>query len=242
VKSNREYPDDFLRVNLEIQRNVFNACVDFDVKRLVFVGTSCLYPKHAPLPVVEESLLTGPFEPDVEAYAVAKLAGYEFCKAQYDQHGRNYSTVAPCNLYGLGDNYGPSAHVIPALIARVHDCLQTGSPLVVWGDGSAIREFLFADDAADAIGYVLEGWNKPDIVNIGSSIGTSIQTLVKTILRVSGADLEVVWDTSKPVGIERKTFSTRKIQKLGWGPLVSLEVGLKKTWEDYINCKNVRSK
>jgi len=240
VKSNRDRPVDFLLANTKMQNVVMQAAHEFYIEKLVFIATSCLYPKNALLPVSEESLLTGPFEPDVQAYAVAKLAGYELCKAYNRQFSRNFMTVAPCNLYGINDNYGPSAHVIPALINKVYEANKTKSPVVVWGDGSAIREFLFADDCADAIDHVFKFWNKPDIINIGSGCGTNIRTLIETIKKVSGLNVEVKWDSSQPTGIYRKTFNTNKIQSLGWGPLHNLEEGLKKTWDDFIHTTNPR--
>ncbi len=242
IKANRDFPVDFLVDNLKIQSAVIHACFDFDVEKLVFVGTSCLYPKNCPLPVTEESLLTGPFEPDVASYAAAKLAGYEMCRAYAHQYGKNFMTVAPCNLYGQGDNYGPSAHVIPALIKRVFECAKTKAPVVVWGDGSQVREFLYADDAADAISFVLEGWNKPDIINIGSGIGTSIRSLVETILLVSGVKVDVVWDRHAPTGIQNKTFKPDKLRHLGWGPEHDLKSGLAKTIMDYASTTKHRFK
>ncbi len=241
VGANKTQPVDFLLQNLQIQDSIFRMAFDFKVKKLVFIGTSCLYPRDAPLPVSEESLLTGPFEPDVSAYSTAKLCGYEMVKAYHQQYGKNYMVVAPCNLFGLGDNYGVSAHVIPALMSRVRECMETNQPLIVWGDGSQVREFLYADDAALAIGQVLELWNKPDLINIGSGIGTRLQNLVELILGVSDAKLEVVWDRSKPTGIPNKTFNIRKITKLDWGPLYSLEEGLKITWEAFIKSKKYRN-
>ncbi len=243
VKANRDQPVDFLLDNLVIQNNVISAAHDFGVNRLVFVGTSCLYPKNAPLPVTEESLLGGPFEPDVSAYATAKLAGYALCKAYSQQYGRNYGTCAPCNLYGINDSYGPAAHVIPALMRKVRKCGQEGGPLVIWGDGSAIREFLFADDCAEAIEFILNGWNSPEIINIGSGIGTNMRSLVASIIKVSGVEVEeVVWDRAEPTGIQHKTFRPDKLRHLGWGPTHTLEEGLSKTWEDFMNNQNLRTK
>lgn len=240
VKANRDRPVDFLLGNLLIQNSVIKAAFDFECEKLVFIATSCLYPKFALIPVEEESLLTGKFEPDVQAYAIAKLAGHELCNAYRSQFGKNFTTVAPCNLYGIGDNYGPSAHVIPGLMNRVLECSKSHKPLSVWGDGNQVREFLFADDCAEAIEFVLNKWNSPDLINIGSGLGTSIKILVDLILGVSGIDLDVVYDKTKPIGIYHKTFSVKKIQKLGWGPIHSLEEGLKKTWADFVNNKNPR--
>ncbi len=242
IKANRDFPVDFLVENLDIQNNVFKAAVEFEVEKLIFIGTSCLYPRNATLPVTEESLMTGPFEEDVASYATAKLAGYAMCKAYSKQYGRNFTTLAPCNLYGLGDNYGPSSHVIPSLIRKVHESSKSRAPVVVYGDGTAIREFLYADDAADAIHFVLNGWNKPDLINVGSGIGTNIRSLVAAIIEASGANVEVVWDRYAPTGIQNKTFNISKIHHLGWGAKHSLQEGLAKTWQDYISSPHHRNK
>ncbi len=205
------------------------------------MATSCLFPKDAPVPVKEPSLLTGPFESSVQAYAIAKLAGWALCKAYAEQYGRNYMTVCPSNLYGPKDNYGPSAHVIPALIKRMHDAMKMEEGLVVWGDGSAIREFLYVDDAADAIGIVLEKWNKPDPINLGSGVGTSIRQLVDKLSETMRFKGDVTWDVSQPTGIPHKTFDISNLKSLGWSPRWSLEDGLKGAVLDFltqpIRCK-----
>jgi GDP-L-fucose synthase len=239
VKSNRDNPVDFLKDNLVIQDLVFDCAWAFGVSKLVFVGTSCMYPRDCPTPVKEEYLFTGPLEPSVEAYATAKIAGYELCKAYFHQYGCNFMTVAPCNLYGIGDKYGPSAHVIPALIKRIHESIKTKEPMEVWGSGDAVREFLYADDAADAIGVVLEKWNTPDLINIGTGHGTTIKGLVDHLMWIAGVGVEVFWDESQPTGIPKKTFDISKISSLGWKPNHTLTEGLAKTWNDY-NCNPVQ--
>ncbi len=242
VKSNRDEPVQFISDNLKLQEAVIGEAHRLGINTLVFVATSCLFPKDAPVPVKESSLLTGPFESSVQAYAIAKLAGWALCKAYAEQYGRNYMTVAPANLFGINDNYGKSAHVVPALIDRIEECVRSGNELVVWGDGSAKRELMFADDCADAIGLVLEKWNKSDLINIGTGVSTSIKELVDILLDVSGHKLNVVWDISQPVGIQNKTFSIEKIKSLGFTPSCDLRSALRKTWEDYKNNPNPKRK
>lgn len=241
VKSNRDLPVQFIADNLKLQEAVIGEAHRQGINTVVFVATSCLFPKDAPVPVKESSLLTGPFESSVQAYAIAKLAGWALCKAYAEQYGRNYMTVCPSNLYGPKDNYGPSAHVIPALITRMRDAMKIGEDLVVWGDGTAIREFLYVDDAADAIGVVLEKWNKPDPINLGSGTGTSIKQLVGRLADTMGFFGDITWDVSQPTGIPHKTFDISNLTSLGWAPRWSLEDGLKNTILDFltqpIRCK-----
>lgn len=235
VKSNRDNPVDYLVLNQFIQLSVIRAAFFYGVSKLVFVGTSCMYPRDCKTPVKEEYLFTGPLEPSVEAYAIAKIAGYELCKAYHQQHGCNFMTVAPSNLYGPGDRYDESSHVIPALIMKMAEAIKNHQPMEVWGNGEQVREFLYSDDAADAIGVVLEKWNTPDLINIGTGYGTTIRGLVDHLNWVAGAGVEVVWDESQPTGIPKKTFDVSKIHNLGWKPAHTLSEGLLKTWEDY-NC------
>lgn len=242
VKANRDQPVDFLKDNLAIQTNVIEASADFGVDKLVSIGTSCLFPKDAPLPVSEDSLLTGPFDPSVQAYAIAKLAGYALCKAYYDQHGKNFTTACPANLFGPGDNFGPSAHVIPGIMNRLQDSIIHNKPLVVWGNGSAIREFLYVDDAASAIQVIMEKWNKPDAINVGTGAGISIRALVTILMEVTGADVPVIWDDSQPTGIQNKTFDISKLKSLGWSPSTSFIDGLEATWKDFTTNPYRRSK
>ncbi len=228
VKSNRDYPVQFIDENLAINSNVIGAAHAFGVQKLVNIGTSCLYPKDSPVPVKETSLMTGPFEPSVAAYATAKLVAYALCNAYRSQHGRNYVTVCPGNLYGDNDNYGKSAHVIPSLIHRAHEAHAEGKPLTAWGDGSAIRDFLHADDAAEAIRVVYEKWDSPDLINIGSGMGTTIKHVAEMISPVA-----IQWDNSEPTGIQEKTFDITRIRSLGWIPTISLEDGLFRTILDH---------
>jgi GDP-L-fucose synthase len=241
VKANRDDPVSFIEDNIAINSNVIGAAHLFGVKKLVNIGTSCLYPKDAVLPVKESSLMTGPFEPDVAAYATAKLMAYVTCNSYRSQYGDNFVTACPANLYGLGDNYGPSAHVIPALIARAYRAKKEGAPLIVWGDGSAVREFLHAEDAATAIQAVLEKWNSPELINIGSGRGTTIKELAELVAERIGVS-KIEWDTTQPVGISRKTFDISRIKSLGWNPCIPLKDGIFSTCSDYINAPNRREK
>jgi GDP-L-fucose synthase len=234
VKANKELPVQFIEDNLAIQGNIIRSCHESKVKKLVMIGTSCLYPENANIPVSEESLMCGKFAPDVAAYATAKLAGLELCRAYWRQYGDRFMTVCPSNLYGLNDNYGPSAHVIPAIIDRAYDAHNNKKPLVVWGDGSAVREFLYADDCANAISYVIDKWNSPDPINIGTGEGTSLRDLVDLIVAVANLKVDIQWDSTKPVGIHKKTFSINKIKSLGWAPKMPICEGLLKTYIDYI--------
>jgi GDP-L-fucose synthase len=240
VKANRDYPADFIVQNLKMQQNVITACHDFGVKHLLFMATSCMFPKNAALPVKESSLFTGSLEDSVEAYAIAKIAGWRMCKAYYEQHGDKFWTLAPANIYGLNDNYGESAHVIPGLIRRYVQACKASEPLTVWGDGSQVREFIFADDVARAIECVLtasqNGFYSPEVVSVGTGIGTTVKELVGHITSVSEGmpKVDVKWDTSQPSGIPRKTFDISRISSLGFKPTVGLKEGLKLALNDYL--------
>jgi GDP-L-fucose synthase len=238
VKANRNYPVNFLLENLRLQNNVIQCSHEWGVRRLVFIGTSCLFPREVEMPVREESLLTGRFEPDVEAYAIAKLAGWRLCKAYYEQYGHMYVTACPSNLYGPNDNYASeSAHVIPALMAKLKHSLEADIPFQVWGAGDQVREFLHSDDAASAIEIVLDRWTSPEVINIGSGKGTTIFELVKTLIEIAGKKPEhVVWDCGQPTGIPRKTFDISKLRALGWEPKITLREGLESTWKEF--CEN----
>ncbi len=233
VGANREHPVNFLIDNLTIQNIVMQAASDYGVKKFINIGTSCMYPDNAPVPVKETSLLTGPFNPDVAAYAVAKLAGYQLGRAFRDQYGKHFVTAVPCNLYGPGDNYGPSAHVIPALFKRMADCERDQKSLSVWGDGSAVREFLHSDDAASALETVLDRYDGPELINLGTGHSTSIAELVRLMCAITGFSGNVRWDISKPTGVQTKTLDVSKLSALGWAPSLSLFQGLSSTWEDF---------
>jgi GDP-L-fucose synthase len=252
VKANQEKPAEFLLENLQIQNNVIEAAHNLKVERLIFIGTSCLFPREAAVPVTEESLLTGTFEPSVEAYSIAKLAGYRLCKAYREQYGDRFTTIAPANMYGPNDNYGPNAHVVAATIRKMYQAAnewigQTmynpdskGPVIEVWGDGSAVREFIYVDDVASAIETVLLIDNPPDLVNVGTGLGVSIRELIADLNITSpyGMAIQPRW-IEGVTGIPRKTFSIEKIKALGWRPKIALKEGLRLTWEDFLE-KNPR--
>jgi GDP-L-fucose synthase len=239
VKANKENPVEFMLENLAMQNNVIEAAHDSGVEKLCFIATSCMFPRDAVLPVSESSLFTGRLEDSVEAYAIAKIAGWRLCKAYWEQYGNNFITIAPSNLYGQNDNYGPDAHVIPALIRRFHEAIKNKIPLEVWGDGSAVREFIFADDVAAAIRVLLEHWKSPEVVNVGTGAATDIKELISAIAVASPHDSipEIKWDSTAPTGIPRKTYCIEKLSALGWKPKTSLREGLKATWADFLTGK-----
>lgn len=241
VKANRDNPVDFLEQNVTINSNVIVACHVFGIKKLVNIGTSCMFPKDAPTPVRESSYMTGPLEPSVESYAMAKMLAFATCNAYRSQHGCDFVTTTPCNLYGPNDNYGPSSHVIPALIRSAFEARKSGKPMKVWGDGSATREFLHSDDAASALKIILADWNLPELINIGSGHGTTIKELASLIANIVGVN-EVEWVKTEPTGIQNKTFDISKITWLGWRPKISLEDGLAQACKDYEFSTNVRFK
>lgn len=233
VKSNRDLPVDFIQNNILINHNVIRLAHELGIKNLVNIGTSCMFPKDSITPVSELSYMTGPLEESVRAYAMAKIAAYETCRAYNTQYGTRYTTVCPANIYGLNDNYSESAHVIPALIAKAYRAKQSGVDLKVWGDGSAVREFIYADDVATAIKAILEVDSlNHDIYNVGTGVGTSIETIAYGIASIFDID-RVVFDPTEPTGIQNKTFDISRISALGWKPSYSLGQGLTKTIEEY---------
>lgn len=233
VHANKSHPVTFLLDNLQMQNNVISSCALYDVETLIFIGTSCMFPRDAALPVPEESLLTGRLDDSVEAYAIAKIAGWRLCKAYWEEFGRRFITVNPSNIYGINDNYGANAHVIPSLIRKFSEARVTSSSPVVWGDGSAVREFIYSDDVASAIDVVIQAWKSPEVISIGTGLSHSIRELVSALTEVSGISMEVKWDASQPVGIPRKTFDVSKLKSLGWTPRISLHEGLSLAWNDF---------
>lgn len=239
VKANRDNPVAFLLENLTIQNNVMRAAHAHGVSQLCFIATSCMFPLEATLPVQETSLLTGRLEGSVEAYAIAKIAGWRLCKAYCEEFGDQFITVAPSNVYGPQDRYDDQAHVIPSLIRKMHNAALTGQSMEVWGDGAAVREFIFSEDVASAIRVLLEHWKSPEVINVGTGIGTTIRDLVAAIGVTSPFNElpPVVWNAAAPVGIPRKTYSIEKLTSLGWKPKFSLHEGLHRTWFDFLNTK-----
>ena len=236
IVANNEYPADFIRDNLLIQTNVITAAHEAGIKKLLFLGSTCIYPKLAPQPMKEEHLLTGELEATNEPYAIAKIAGIKMCQSYNRQYGTNYISVMPTNLYGIQDNFDlHSSHVLPALIRKCHEAKRDGSPSIeVWGTGTPKREFLFSDDLADACVHLMETYNGSDIVNIGVGEDISIAELVEKIKRVVGYEGEIIYNTDKPDGTPRKLVDVTKLHSLGWKASTSLEEGLQETYRWYL--------
>jgi GDP-L-fucose synthase len=235
ILANSTQPVDFLYQNLAIQNNLIHAAHEFGVKKLLFLGSSCIYPKLAPQPLKEEALLTGPLEPTNEWYAVAKIAGIKLCEAFRQQFGSNFISAMPTNMYGPNDNYDlQSSHVLPALIHRFHDAKVSRAPAVTcWGSGSPLREFLYADDLAAGCLFLMEHYNEKLFVNIGSGSEISLRELYNLVKQIVGYPGEIVWDTSKPDGTPRKIMDSSRLFALGWRPKVSLETGIKLAYDDF---------
>ena len=246
IQANNTFPADFIYENLMIQANIIQAAHLNDVHKLLFLGSSCIYPKHAEQPMCEEALLTGTLEPTNEPYAIAKIAGIKLCESYNRQHGRDYRSVMPTNLYGPHDNYHPqNSHVIPALLRRFHEAVQHGDEeLVIWGTGTPMREFLHVDDMAAASIHVMElddatyqANTQPMLshINVGTGVDCTIGQLAKTIAEVTGFTGKLTFDTSKPDGAPRKLMDVSRLKSLGWQASISLEDGLKDAYEWYVN-------
>lgn len=236
IVANNTYPADFLFDNLQIQNNVIHSSYLNGVKKLLFLGSSCIYPKLAPQPLKEDYLLTGLLEPTNEPYAIAKIAGIKMCDAYRAQYGCNFIAVMPTNLYGLNDNYHPqNSHVLPALIRRFHEAKKDNKPSVtIWGTGTPKREFLFADDLAEACFYLMQNYNQEGLINIGTGEDISIKDLAFMIKRVIGFEGEILFDTSKPDGTPRKLMDVSKLHKQGWKHKVELEEGIKLSYMNFL--------
>lgn len=243
IVANNDYPGEFIHDNLAIQTNVIEACRRFDVSRLIYLGSTCIYPKHAPQPIREEHLLTGPLEPTNEAYAIAKIAGLKMCEAYAKQYGLSSVTLMATNLYGPGDNFDlERSHVIPALMRKAHEAKLSGaSGMTVWGSGTPLREFLHVDDMAAAARHCLEREVPYSMVNVGSGQEISIGDLTRLICDVVGFDGELQFDTSKPDGTPRKLADSTRLRGLGWGPSISLRDGLASTYRWFLQSPGVRS-
>jgi GDP-L-fucose synthase len=229
ILANDSYPADFLFDNLVIETNVIQAAHLANVEQLVFLGSSCIYPKFAPQPIKEDALLTGPLEPTNEWYAVAKIAGIKLCQAYRRQYGRRYISIMPCNLYGLNDNFDLStSHVLPALIRKFHAAKAAGKTEVhVWGTGTPMREFLYVDDLADAVVFLMDSYDGSEPINCGAGSDVSIRQLAETVGRVTGFEGKLVFDTSKPDGTPRKLMDSSRLAALGWRPKTGLEEGIR---------------
>ncbi|KAL8249026.1 hypothetical protein R6Q59_005894 [Mikania micrantha] len=240
IHANSTYPADFITVNLQIQTNVIDSAYRYGVKKLLFLGSSCIYPKHAPQPIPESALLTGPLEPTNEWYAIAKIAGIKMCQAYRIQYKWDAISAMPTNLYGPNDNFHPeNSHVLPALMRRFHEAKVSGAKeVVVWGSGSPLREFLHVDDLADSVVFLLENYSDLEHVNVGSGKEVSIKELAELVKEVVGFEGELVWDTSKPDGTPRKLMDNSTLAKLGWEPKISLRDGVVGTYEWYVTNLN----
>lgn len=236
ILANDTYPAEFLYNNLMIEANVTAAAHKADVSRLLFLGSSCIYPKFAEQPIREEALLTGSLEPTNEWYAVAKIAGIKLAQAFRRQYGRDYISAMPTNLYGPGDNFDlQSSHVLPAIMRKVHEAKQAGSPsITIWGTGTPRREFLHADDCADALVFLLKSYSGDEHVNVGSGSDVSILELTRLICRVLGYEGTIDHDLSKPDGTPRKLMSADKLRSMGWAPSIPLEEGIISTYRWFL--------
>jgi GDP-L-fucose synthase len=235
IHANNTYKADFLYDNVMMEANVIEGSRRAGVEKLLFLGSSCIYPKHAPQPMSEDVLLTGALEPTNEPYAIAKIAGLKLCDAYRDQHGCNFISAMPTNLYGPGDNYHPeNSHVLPALVRRFHEAKVNGaSEVVCWGTGSPRREFLHVDDLAQACLHLMDVHNNAGWVNVGTGEDVTIKELAETVARVVGFKGELVWDTTKPDGTPRKLLDVSKMTALGWRATTPLERGIEEVYVDF---------
>ena len=245
IHANSIYPVNFLLDNLKIQNNLIESSHKHNVKKLMFLASNCMYPKMAAQPIKEEYLLTGPFEPTNEAYAMAKVSGVKLCKAYNKQYGTNFISVVPTTLYGPNDNYHKeNAHVLPMLLRRFHEAKGNGDQeVVMWGTGTPTREFLHSDDLAEACLMIMEKYNASDIgemINIGSAVETSIKDLAMVLKEVVGLSAEIIMDSTKPDGAPRKLLESSRIFSLGWKPKVNFIDGVKSTYEDFLNNPRTR--
>ncbi|MDD2969136.1 MAG: GDP-L-fucose synthase [Lachnospiraceae bacterium] len=239
INANNTQPAEFAYVNMQIQCNVIHCCHEFHVKKLLFLGSTCIYPKMAPQPIPESALLTGPLEETNEAYAIAKIAGLEMCKFYKRQYGDDFISCMPTNLYGPNDNYDLSgSHVMPAMIRKFHDAKVNKKPSVeLWGSGTPLREFLYVDDMADACVYLLENYNGEEHVNIGTGKEVSIRQLAETVQKQVGFEGEIIWNKDMPDGTPRKLTDVTKLHSLGWNHKVELEEGVGLAYQWF--CENI---
>ena len=244
IKANKEFPVDFLYENLMIQNNIIRSSFESGVEKLLFLGSSCIYPKFSKQPISEDQLLTGTLEPTNESYAIAKIAGIKLCQSYRTQHGFNAISLMPTNLYGPNDNFDlETSHVLPALVRKLHEGKNMigydlgGSyqhPVTLWGDGSAMREFLHVDDLAEACYVCMQNYNESEHINVGTGEDVTIKELAETISDIVGFQGELNWDASKPNGTPRKVLNVDKIKSLGWKPTIELKSGIKQTYDWYL--------
>ena len=239
INANATRPGDFLYDNIEIATNVIDAAYRIGVEKLMFFGSSCIYPRLAPQPIAEDSLMTGPLEPTNEWYAIAKIAGLKLCEAYRRQHGCDFVSVMPTNLYGPGDNFDPLAsHVLPALLRRIGEAAREGRNTVeIWGSGEPRREFLHVDDLADAAVFLMRNWSSDQHINIGCGSDVSIAELARLIARIVGFGGDFTFDRTKPDGTPRKLLDVAKLTALGWRPRIELEPGIRQVYDWYLDNK-----
>lgn len=239
IMANKTHKADFIYNNLLIQNNVIHSSWKYNIKKLLFLGSSCIYPKLAPQPIKETSFMTGPLEETNEAYAVAKIAGIKMCQSYNEQYKTNFISVMPTNLYGPNDNFDlENAHVLPALIRRFHEAKKTNKKeVILWGSGKAYRELLHVDDVASACVFLMNNYSSSEIINIGTGKDLKIRELAQVVKKIVGYLGKIVWDTSKPDGTPKKQLDVSKLFKLGWQPKISLKEGIKKEYEWFI--KNI---
>ncbi len=236
ILANNTLPAQFLYENLQIQNHVIHGAHEAGVKKLLFLGSSCIYPKHAAQPLSEDSLLTGPLEPTNEWYAIAKIAGIKLCQAYRRQYGCDFISAMPTNLYGANDNYDlQNSHVLPALIRKFHEAKATGASTVTcWGTGTPLREFLHADDLGRACVFLMERYSDEQFINVGYGSDVTIRELATTVARVTRFDGDIAWDSSKPDGTPRKLMNSSRLLAMGWKPQVTLESGIGHAYEDFL--------
>jgi len=239
IHANSTYPGEFIYDNLAVATNCVHGAYRAGVQRLLFLGSSCIYPKQAPQPMAESCLLTGPLEPTNEAYAVAKIAGLKLCEFYRRQYGVLYHSAMPTNLYGPGDNYHlQNSHVLPALIRKFHEAREAGrAEVVAWGTGAPKREFLHVDDLADACAFLLRQTNPPDLVNIGTGTDVTIRELTELVAQVTGFSGKILWDATKPDGTARKLLDVSRLTALGWKARIALREGIERTYRDFLSEK-----
>lgn len=242
IVANNTYRADFLYENLAIQNNVIHASYVNKVKKLMFLGSSCIYPKLAPQPLKESYLLTGTLEPTNEPYAIAKIAGIKMCEAYRDQYGCNFISVMPTNLYGPNDNYSlENSHVLPAMIRKFYEAKQQNlSSMTLWGTGSPMREFLHADDLAEACLFLMENYNEKELVNVGTGEDVTIKELAQLVKQTIGFEGEIIWDTNRPDGTPRKLMDVSKLHGLGWKHKIELKDGIQLAYQDFLSNPSIR--
>jgi len=235
IMANQTYPADFIFDNISIQNNVIHSSYKWGVEKLLFLGSSCIYPKNAPQPIIEDYLMTGCLEPTNEPYAIAKIAGINMCQSYMRQYGCNFISVMPPNLFGPGDNYNlQNAHVLPALLRKFHEAkVNNVESVVVWGTGKPRREFLHVDDAAMACYFLMQKYESPEIINIGTGLDYSIKEMANIVNKITGFNGQIVFDETKPDGTPRKLLNVDKINKLGWQATIDFEIGLQSTYNNF---------